>query len=263
MMTRRLPSIINLVIALGATLASIALTVLSAAGWLGTAQALSAILGVLSVLLLTTVADRVLVLVGLQQRVDQIYNAVHNPPALRQWSRATPFDDFVLNADKLLIIGLTKAGILTEGPKRLADLVRSGCHVRLAVLYVKTTSLYELVCPITTHTIERFEGDYKQFVRTIKAARQLLTPEQNKRLEVRAYSFAPSAGVILVSRGKSMTAQVYFYPYQTDPAERPTVELYEEGEGSEWLSFFRDHYELLWKNIAETAPDPSYEPDPS
>ncbi len=63
-MVHRLLPTINLAIALGATLASIALTVLSAAGSLGTAQALSAILGVMSVLLLTTVADRALVLVG-------------------------------------------------------------------------------------------------------------------------------------------------------------------------------------------------------
>jgi len=168
----------------------------------------------------------------------------------------TPFDDFVRDADAVLIVGLTKAGALTEGTDRLSRLVKSGCHVRLAVLDKTTPSLYELVAPATTHTAARFKGDYDRFEETIKTIRVGLSGEENQRLEVRAYPFAPTAGVILVYRGRSASAQVYFYPYRTDPAERPTFEL-NDGEGSEWLSFFREKYELLWRNVTETSPDPS------
>jgi hypothetical protein len=255
-MSKKLLAGINLLIALAGAMSGIALTVLSAIGSLRIQDALTATLGVLSVLLLMIVSDKMLVSIRLQRSVDQVYDAVHTPLTLKPWAQLTAFDEFVTDCDSVLIVGLTKAGPLTEGSDRLYKLVKSGCRVRLAVLDAQTVSLYEYVARSTTHTTVRLMGDFSIFLETIRAVRQNLTGRENARLEVHTYPFSPTAGIVLAYRGRSVSAQVYFYPYKTDPAQRPAIEL-REGEGSEWLAFFREQYERLWEDISKLTVDPS------
>jgi hypothetical protein len=206
--------------------------------------------------MLALVTDRLFALAEIRDGVERIYQAVNFPLELRRLAQSTPFDEFVQGSTDVLVVGLTKVSTLTEGTERITRLVRAGCRVRVAVLDHDTPSLYELTARSTTHTPVRLKGDFHQFVETMRTARSLLTPQENAMLLVRTYPWIPTAGVVLAYRGRSVAAQVYFYPYRTDPYERPCVEL-RPGTSPEWVEFFRLKYEMLWQEVENVSSDPT------
>ncbi|WP_019930779.1 hypothetical protein [Nocardia sp. BMG111209] len=231
------------------------MTVLSVIGSLSVKDQLSAALGLLAVLALTYVSDRLLVLLDIRREIEQVRGHIQNPAVLRRWQESEPFDNFVRNASEVLVIGLTKAGSLTEGPGRLANLVKSGCRVRIAVLDLREPSLAQVTAAATTHTAERLVADFDVFVSTVRAVRQQLSAKENQHLEVRCYGCIPTMAGVFVRRASARSALVYFYPYMTDPGDRPAIALYAESD-KQWLDFFFEHGDLLWKDIQQ-FPDPT------
>ncbi len=249
-------SIVSLAISLAGVVSSVVLTVMSAVGFSSLSTDLSVILGILSLMLAMLISDRLLVLTVLGHRVEQTYAAVRSPSNLKRWKNATPFDEFTSGCDDVLIVGLTKAGPLTEGTERITRLIKSRCRLRVAILDVSVPSLYELTARSTTHTLQRLSGDYHQFVETVKTVRAGLSAQENKMLMVRTYPWIPTAGVVFAYRGRSLSAQVYFYPYRTDPYDRPSIELFGT-DGGDWLAFFRGQYERMWQDIVDRQNDPT------
>jgi hypothetical protein len=255
-MTRRLSSIVTLGIALVAVLGGGAVSALSAMGSLSIKDQLSAVLGLLSALILTYVSDRLLILTTVQHEVHDLGTFIKSPTAILRWADATPFDTFVRNASNILIIGLTKAGQLTEGPERLRQIIKTGCRVRIAVLDGTKRPLYDYAALATTHTTDRLMADYNQFILTMKAVRAGLTSRENARLEIRTYPFIPTAATVVAYRGKAVSALTYFYPYKTDPKDRPTI-LLEQATNAEWLRFFVECHENLWQDVLNHGADPT------
>ncbi|WP_280381939.1 hypothetical protein [Nocardia wallacei] len=254
-MSRRISSVVVLILALATVVAGVAMTVLSVMGELSVKDQLSAVLGLLAVLVLTYVSDRLLVLQEIRREVHQVRGRLENPPVLRRWAEVGSFDDFARNASEVLIVGLTKAGSLTEGPERLANLVRSGCRVRIAVLDLRDDDLARYTASSTSHTTERLVADFRVFESTMRSVRALLSDKENQRIETRAYHSVPTMAGIFVKHGHERSALVYFYPYKTDPGDRPSIALGEEN-GKEWLDFFFARAERLWKDV-QSLPDPS------
>ncbi|MEV0298874.1 hypothetical protein [Nocardia sp. NPDC050710] len=252
---RRISSIIVLVLSLTTILAGGALTVLSVIGSLSVKDQLSAVLGMLAVLVVGYVSDRLLVLLDMRRELREISGQLAHPAVLQRWSEVWSFDAFVRNASEVYIIGLTKAGSLTEGPERLANLVRAGCRVRIAVLDFRDDELAASTAAATTHTTERVVADFNVFVSTMRSVRGLLSVRENQRLEVRTYRSVPTMAGVFVRRGNERSAIVYFYPYKTDPGDRPAIVL-EEETGKEWLDFFFERSDRLWKDV-QSLDDPS------
>ena len=254
-MKRRLASGGAVLVSFAAAIGTIGVTIWSRTGTPSNGALLSAILAALSAILLLLVADKVLMKVGVEDAITELAASLRTPLALSRWRDLTPFDEFVRDADSVLIVGLTKAGGLTEGTERLTALVKSNCRVQILVLRADQPELIALTASATTHTARRLTGDSEQFVETLRAVRRGLTAKENRRLLVRTYACVPTAGVILAKRGNASSAQVYFYPYKTDPADRPALEL-RGTEGEEWVRYFKERYEQLWDEMLE-SPDPT------
>ncbi|MRH88142.1 hypothetical protein GFY24_11925 [Nocardia sp. SYP-A9097] len=216
---------------------------------------MSAVLGMLAVLLLGYVSDRLLVFADIRRELHEISEQLTRPAVLRKFSDVWSFDSFARNASDVYIVGLTKAGSLTEGPERLANLVRSGCRVRIAVMDLRVAELAQSTAASTTHTAERLVADFNVFMSTMRSVRGLLSARENQRLEIRAYRVIPTMAGMFVKRGSERSAIVYFYPYKTDPSDRPSIAL-EEGTGKEWLDFFFERADRLWRDV-QPLNDPS------
>jgi hypothetical protein len=252
----RLPSTVAGLVALAG---GVILTLLSLRSRLTVMQSLSAILGLLTFVAFGEVLQRIVTLTALEERVKELQSEFGTYKIqLRPMKELTPFEEFVGDADELLLVGLTKIGIIVQRMNYFSELVRRGCTVRVILLDPDEPNLLGTVANNLEIDEDRLATDLRQTVSTLQSIRSRLSPAANRRLQIRYSPASPGLGMVIARGGKhSARIQLYFYTYQTDPGDRPGVEIEQSSEPL-WFDYFRSKYEGMWHDlVTNAATDPA------
>ena len=230
---------------------SLSVTILGILEEISDSTLLNAILALLTFMAFSEIVERVGSLAQIEKHLERIDRRLGlDRPALSRAGQFTPIEDFFKGSEDILIIGLTKIGLVVQRMNFFTEMIESGRTIRLGLLNPEEDKLYELVSNNLEIGSQRFLTDIEQTIATLKGIRYNLTEGENTRLIVKFYSASPGLGLIMVDSHKPTgRLQVYFYAYQTDPSMRPGFEIHRKDD-PEWFDFFVSTYLRFWDEIS-------------
>lgn len=207
----------------------------------------------------------------LSDRIEQLVQKLE-PPSAEDFFKDPPvLNEFIEQADKIDLCGVTLTGTINRQFGRLRERILDGASVRL--LIIEPGSLALDMTASRSENTESVSYYSQRLELTIKDIRYLMSVlEENKRispqnntmgsLEIRFIPYAPS---FRIDRFRGMKDEVLFveiYPHQMGQFNPPIFSLTPDKDG-EWYVYFSKQFDNMWEkatvwDIFDTSRDDLY-----
>lgn len=245
-------SLAGTIAGVGGILAIVIFAWLGMQGSLSTPELLTALLGSVGFLACTLVLERIFLFNKLDHNVTELLSNIAGPGAIRllKYRDTSRPEDFLDGARDVFVYGLNKAGFFVHRVIMFAQLLETGCRIRVMLVDPEAPNLLESIAKNLEVDAARIRTDYDQSISTLRTIVARTSPQKRRGLTVRLWSAPPLMGAIIVDPGAPDARMIlYFYTYQTDPPERPALE-FRRSMDTEWFDRIHSSFESLWTAAA-------------
>jgi hypothetical protein len=221
---------------------------LSAVGVIELTIAENLIVGLVALLGIDALTERLSIL----KRIEGRLNEISAGQPLRSRGQIPSFASFVGPANEIVVVAISGISVLHQNLELLLEKIRDGCKVRIVLLDPQSPAVEVL----------HMQYGLPTAARDIPASLQALCRIQASEgfCEVRLLDvFTPFSVIAVNLHGRSGAMIVEFHTYKKTLGERPHV-LLTARESTSWFNIYKEQLELAWSNAKpwrQTSPNPA------